>query len=235
MCDSLPPPRRTGVVILAGGMGTRLGCTGAKGCVMLPNGKTLYESLLDGCKGLPVAIFVSPFTRDETARAHPDVPLCMQEEANGNGAVFRSVVESDFFREWDVDSISFLQVDNPLARPFLGMTDLDVVAFRIGADESVGRLYERDGALFCCEYFEAPPPSLRYAYTGIFSASKGMIERAAAFDFPPHTVVKQEKERVEYFVFDAFHMAQSYRVLDVPRERYFSPIKTKLDLKAYKK
>lgn len=88
---------------------------------------------------------------------------------NGHGGVLLGLAASgalDHMRERGIDTISYFQVDNPLARPadplFLGLHELEgarmstkVVAKR-HAGEKVGVIGRIDGAMGCIEYSDLP-------------------------------------------------------------------------------
>ena len=226
--DTFLPPENTGIIILAGGLGTRLGFSGPKGCFPLPNGKTLFETHLDKFGHLPLAVMTSPTNHEETKKALPDIPIFMQKEANGNGYALSYFLESGITFP-GVDSLCIIQVDNPKAMAFRPKCDLDVATFVI-ENEEVGRLCDVNGHLKCVEYTESPPQDLIYANSGNFACSLDFAKRCAGKKLPPHTAVKQGKEKTEYFIFDNFKYASSYQLIVAPKESFFAPIKSPNDV-----
>jgi ADP-heptose:LPS heptosyltransferase len=140
--QALFPVKNVGVVLLAGGLGTRLGFNGPKGLFEI-NGKTLFQLFAEKLpKETPVAIQVSTFNREETVAYFSKnqffgldieffeqemVPYLDEEKKpleilapNGNGNVFRSLCKAalhEKFSRKGIEFISICYIDNPLAKP----------------------------------------------------------------------------------------------------------------------
>ncbi len=132
-----------GVLLLAGGRGTRLGFLGPKGCFEY-KGKSLFEHLLSKIDrpNTLIAIMTSPENHEETERFLKErqwfglnIDLFCQSTAptlskegkwlekmtpSGNGALFSSFQKSGLLEKWKergVVGINVLMIDNPLANP----------------------------------------------------------------------------------------------------------------------
>ncbi len=254
--SEIPPSgKNVGVIIMAAGMGRRLGFAGPKGCVEI-GGKSLYEILLQKVEGR-CAIMTSPATYLETKKfleskgfGHVDLfqERCLprlsepyEESPEGNGAIFSTFYGSPLWEKWnDVTEIRVIPIDNPMAEPLpLGDGDLAVMAFKKkSSDENLGVLLEKDGSLYVCEYSELPEEEKsvwKLAYSGIFSCSKEFFKKAAKADLPWHLVNRNSVKHFEKFVFDAFSLAKIYNIYLKERETAFAPIKTKEDLLYFSK
>jgi len=242
--------RECGVIILAAGMGRRLGFEGAKGLLKVQD-KTLYETLLEKA-GKRVAIMTSPATYEGTKRfleekgfdyvdlfqerSLPRLSDVYEESPEGNGALFSTFYGSPIWEKWsDVDEIRVIPIDNPLAEPlFLGDSELAVMAIeKREGEQNLGSLVDKEGHLFVLEYFEMPDEekeSWKLGYSGIFSCTKDFFEKAAKLEMPWHTVTRNGIKHFEKFVFDAFFLAKTYKIILKKREYAFHPIKTKQDL-----
>ncbi len=242
--------KKVGVIIMAAGMGRRLGFSGPKGCFEI-EGRSLYEILLQKIEG-KCAIMTSPATHLETKnflekkgfggielfqeRCLPRLSQAYEESPEGNGALFSTFYGSPLWEKWrDVEEIRIIPVDNPLAEPLpLGEADLAVVAIeKKFPEENLGILITKDGALHVCEYSELPEEEKnvwKLAYSGIFSCSKDFFEKAAKADLPWHQVSRNHIKHFEKFVFDAFPLAKTYNIYLKERKTAFVPIKTKEDL-----
>ena len=250
---------KIGVIILAGGVGRRLGLNGPKGLVKF-QGETLFERIIKK-SGERVIILTSPMTDQATKEyfgPHSEVdivtegalPFVKGQGASpiGNGGVFAAIVDSPVWKKWeDVTRISVVPVDNPLADPLspnmLGWKE-DLVVCSVKKkrpDESLGTLIEKDGKLSICEYSELPDCERKalnsdgsykwqYGYTGMFTFSKELFEKAAKEDLPFHKVVRSSGVWLEKFIFDAFLLSPNYRVILAERSKCFAPIKTPQDL-----
>ena len=238
---------KKGCVILAGGMGTRLGLKGPKGCLKVWGEQTLFEILLKKTKG-PVAIMTSPLNREATEKfleAHDffgvkGVTLFDQDlkdgAPDGNGKVFKKLCETgicDLWKKQGVDVIGFLPVDNPL-----GSID-DLVRYKEelivrcvkieSPEEKIGRIVERYGTLSIEEYTEMQEKT-ELGYTGQFACTMEFIERVSHYPTVWHQVIKEGQVRFESFIFDVFPYAQSHRLVVSEREKYFAPIKDQKSL-----
>lgn len=245
--------KHTGVIILAAGMGRRLGLTGPKGCLEI-QGESLYEILLKKVTGR-CAIMTSPATYGETKkflerkgfghidlfqeRCLPRLSEVYEESPEGNGALFSTFYGSDLWKKWeDVDEICVLPIDNPLAEPLsAGDVELSIVAIeKRDGEEKLGALMEKEGRIRVCEYMEIPSEektSWSIAYSGMFACKKTFFEKAAKRELPWHLVSRNGVKHFEKFVFDAFPLAHSYQIILKKRELVFAPIKTKEDLVYY--
>jgi len=243
-----PSKKQGGTIILAAGMGRRLGLAGPKGCVEI-EGKSLYEILLRKIDG-HVAIMTSPATHERTkqflqekgfhyvdlfqSRCLPRLTDAYEESPEGNGALFSTFYGSPLWDKWkEVEEIRVIPIDNPLAEPLdCGYAELTVLAIeKRSTEENVGILVEKEKKLYVCEYTEKPPG--RLAYSGIFSCHKSFFERAAKSELPWHRISKNGVEHFEKFAFDAFPAAKSYQIILKERKGVFAPIKTKEDLVDY--
>ncbi len=245
--------KKFGVIIMAAGMGRRLGFKGPKGCFKIGE-ESLYEILLKKSKER-CAIMTSPATYEETKkfleekgfhhvelfqeRSLPRLSQHYEESPEGNGALFSTFYGSDIWDKWkDVDEIRVIPIDNPKAEPLpLGDTDLAVMAIlKKEGEQNLGCLLEKEGRLYVAEYFELPDDEKnrwKLGYSGIFSCSKKFFEKAAKSELPWHTVTRNGVKHFEKFVFDAFFLAKSYKIILKNREEAFAPIKTKDDLLQY--
>ncbi len=242
--------QNVGTIIMAAGMGRRLGFAGPKGCFKV-NGKTLYETLIEKIPG-KVAIMTSPATHIDTKkfleskglhhvdvfqeRCLPRLSMTYEESPEGNGAIFAAFYGSPLWNKWsDVEEIRVLPIDNPLAEPISACgADLAILAVeKINPQESIGVLLESEKKLYVCEYSELPKEGnleSKLGYSGIFSCSKSFFEKAAHTELPWHTVTRNGTKHFERFVFDAFSLAKTYKILLKPRKTAFAPIKTKEDV-----
>lgn len=141
--EQLFPMEQVGAILLAGGLGTRLGFNGPKGLFSI-EGKSLFEWFCKKMpKGRPLAIMTSPLNHEETVAYFKqknffglDIHFFMQEMScflddekkpiemkgpNGNGSVFRSFEKAGLdkvFREKGVDLVTVSYIENLFARPF---------------------------------------------------------------------------------------------------------------------
>ncbi len=193
--------------------------------------------------------------------AAPDAPFLAP---NGHGGLLAALASSgalDHARERGVDTFSYFQVDNPLARPadplFLGLHALrgarmsSKVVQKRDAGEKVGVLGKVDGQLSCIEYSDLPAElrEARDAHGELAFAAGNIalhvLDRAfveeltrGGLQLPWHVakkliptrtsageVVEVDGYKFEAFVFDALSRAGPSVVLEVAREREFSPVK----------
>ncbi len=245
--------KKMGVIILAAGMGRRLGFSGPKGCFPIGE-KSLYEILLEKISGR-CAIMTSPATHKETKaflekkgyvhidlfqeRCLPRLTNHYEESPEGNGALFSAFYGSNLWDKWsDIDEICVLPIDNPLAEPIsLGKEELAVLAIeKQSPEESIGALIDKEGKLYVAEYMEIPieqKERWKLGYSGIFSCSKSFFEKAAKSHLPWHQVTRNEGKHFEKFIFDAFSLANTYKIILKDRKTVFAPIKTKEDVVYY--
>lgn len=164
---------------------------------------------------------------------------------NGNGSVFRRLVEAGIWQKWSesgVERVHVLPIDNPLALPFdyeiFGFherMECEVVlkgAMRRDRNESVGLLVHVEGKPAIVEYSEiSHPPEEGVANLGLYTFSMPFIKRASEVLFPLHRAQKaptgMEKKawKFEEFIFDALPIAASCEALLYPRSSTFAPLK----------
>ncbi|NGX60765.1 MAG: putative uridylyltransferase [Chlamydiae bacterium] len=133
---------------------------------------------------------------------------------NGNGGVFRRLLELRILEKWKqagVEYVQILPIDNPLAFPydceFIGFMERYGceagirAAIRKNPQEKVGVLALRDGKLSVVEYTELPHPqreardedgglTYRLANLGLFCFTLPFIEKAALQTLPLHRAEK---------------------------------------------
>ncbi|MCH9811787.1 UTP--glucose-1-phosphate uridylyltransferase [bacterium] len=245
--------KKVGVVILAGGMGRRLGYHRPKG--LLPIGdQCLFDVLLDKSKGAEkIAILTSPVTFEETKMYAKDRGIDLLEKKvyptlegdgvspEGNGALFDALVYSRFWKEWkELDLISVLAVDNPLANPLdpvLLSTKKELAVIGVERDRkesTLGVLCKKRSSLVVREYFTLGKDGLDgLGYSGNFAATPAFFERVAGKELPFYRVEKKGKVFYERLVIDAFYYAKSFDIIQKNRAECFFPIKEKKDLLSY--
>jgi UDP-N-acetylglucosamine pyrophosphorylase len=259
-CITLPPLKETapskkiGTIILAAGMGRRFGCKGPKGCIKIGD-KSLYEILIEKAQ-MRVAIMTSPATHKETiaflrekgmvhvdvfqSRCFPNEEKEYGESPEGNGAVFEAFYKSGLLDRWsDVDLISVIPIDNPLADPLdkeMSALCEELVVKAIekkSPDENLGSLADHEGKLIVAEYFELPENEKEkwsLGYAGMFMGTREFFYKAAKEELLWHEVKRERARHYEKFAFDAFSIAEKYAVVLGEREKCFAPIKTREDL-----
>jgi ADP-heptose:LPS heptosyltransferase len=246
-------PKKVGVVILAGGMGRRLGHSSPKGLLPI-GGQCLFDILLDKAKGAErVGILTSSVTYMDTKKylGPRDVDLFEKkvyptEEGDGvspegNGALFDALVYSDFWDNWkDLDIISVIAVDNPLADPLdesLISTDkeLSIIGVkREKGDAKLGVLCKKGTNIAVREYFTLGKDGLEgLGYSGSFAATPAFFEKVAHKKLPFYRVTKKDKIFYERLLIDGFVFAKDFDIIEKKREECFFPIKEKRDLSAY--
>lgn len=183
---------------------------------------------------------------------------------NGNGSLYRSFVNSglaDLFRKKDIDAISIIPVENPLANPFDGRmfayhrsekNDVTIKCVeRTEADLSMGVLVENGENIEVAEYTGLSPLEMtargedgllkyRFGNIGQIVLDLSFMIRMASVDLPLHWVKKKmpiEGHVVpvwkgEHYLFDAFAFADRVRALCDIREICYAPLKDLNHLKA---
>lgn len=164
---------------------------------------------------------------------------------NGNGVVFHELVRSRTLEEWEccgVAIITLVQVDNPLCDPFYyGLCaavveghDLAVAAIRrTSISEQVGVFVQAQGKTLVVEYSELPPeldPALFcWANISQFACAPPFVRHVAKQTLPKHVARKsvggKEVCKTEFFIFDCMEYSTSTCLVELPRDRYFSPVK----------
>lgn len=236
-----------GCVILAGGLGTRLGLKGPKGCVKVGEKETLFEILLSKMKG-PVAVMTSPLNRVETEqflKEHhffgiEDLVLFDQDlkegYPDGNGGVFERLWETGIWKEWKkkgITAIGVLPIDNPLGsvEDLFPLHEELVIRCILSRDpsEKIGRVLVEEGRVSVREYTEMATVT-GLGFTGQFGCTMEFVERVS--QLPPlwHQIYKEGKVRFERFIFDVFPHAKTHRLVVSPRDKYFAPVKDQISL-----
>ncbi|MDN3508803.1 MAG: UTP--glucose-1-phosphate uridylyltransferase [Candidatus Neptunochlamydia sp.] len=216
--------------------------------------KTLFHILLQKVKDpkAPIAVMTSPLNHESTLAylkkenffGLENVTLFQQrmerEFPDGNGKAFTYFCQEGLWNQWKEIGIKYLQVlpvDNPLATPFdkeliSANHGVDLVlrgVKRKGPDEKIGVILDGD-KLQVEEYTESTHLNEEMlGNTGIFSCTLDFVKLGTTVSLPLHTVRKKIKgswfSKKEYFIFDLFPYAKSYKVLLSEREKYFAPIK----------
>ena len=133
---------KVGVILLAGGQGTRLGVKGPKGTFSIL-GKSLFERILEKIPtDVPIAVMTSPLNHEETVLFFEKLKHMKREiffftqemlsfldkekkpldafGPDGNGGVFKASASSHLlqkFEEKGIELISIVPIENPLADP----------------------------------------------------------------------------------------------------------------------
>ena len=239
--------KEMGCVILAGGLGTRLGLKGPKGCVKVWGEQTLFEILLKKIKG-PVAIMTSPLNHEATAsflEAHgwfgvKEGILFTQDlkegYPDGNGKVFKKLCETGIWNRWKergVTEVGFIPIDNPCASlEGLSGEGAELVIRCVpleSKEEKIGRVMVAQESVSIGEYTEMEEMT-EFGYTGQFGCTMEFIQRVSLLPTRWHEVIKEGKVRQESFIFDVFPYAESYKLVISKREEYFTPIKDIISL-----
>ncbi|MCB1071533.1 MAG: UTP--glucose-1-phosphate uridylyltransferase [Chlamydiia bacterium] len=216
--------------------------------------KTLFQILFEKVKDpkAPVAVMTSPINH-ETTLAYlkkedffglQNVTLFQQgmegEFPDGNGKAFTYFCQEGLWDQWKEIGIKYLQVlpiDNPLATPFdeellKANQGVDLVlrgVKRKGPDEKMGVILSGN-KLQVEEYTESTHLDEELlGNTGIFSCTLDFVKLGSSVSLPVHVVRKKVQgcwvSKREYFIFDLFPYAKSYKVLLSQREKCFAPIK----------
>ncbi len=247
--------KKIGVIILAGGMGRRLGLIKAKGLLQLGE-KCLYDILLEKASSAKkIGILTSPVTYLETKNycLGKDIDLFCKKvyptesfdgvSPEGNGALFDAVVYSKYWDQWkDLDIISVVAVDNPLANPLdkdliFTKKELSVIGIeRDRKEEKLGVLCTKKGSLAVREYFTLGKEGIEgLGYSGSFAATPKFFEKVSKTKLPFYRVEKKEETFYERLLIDGFIYAESFDVIEKSRKDCFFPIKEKKDLFNYNK
>ncbi len=245
--------KKVGVVILAGGMGRRLGFGSPKG--LLPIGdRCLFDILLTKAKGADkVGILTSPVTYHETKQHFDNSEVDLFEKKvypteqgdgvspEGNGALFDALVYSPKWESWkNLDIISVIAVDNPLADPLdssLIGTDKELSIIGVQREKGetkLGVLCKKGETLAVREYFTLGKGGIEgLGYSGSFAATPAFFEKVAREKLPFYRVTKKDKIFYERLVIDGFVFAKDFDIIEKEREECFFPIKEQKDLSAY--
>jgi|GEM_PF-2603832 len=245
--------KRVGVIILAGGVGRRLGLDKPKGFLELGS-KNLFDILLEKTIGAEkIGILTSPMTYKETATycEGKNIDLFNKKvypteggdgvSPEGNGALFDAVVHSPYWEQWkDLDIISVIPIDNPLADPLdveLISTEKQLAVVGVCRDkkeERMGVLCLDKGALVVREYFTLGTSGMEgLGYSGIFAATPSFFKSVALETLPFYRIKKQNQIFYERLLIDGFKYAKDFEVIEKERKKCFFPIKEKRDLFTY--
>lgn len=235
-------------ILLAGGLGTRLGVKGPKGLFEI-GGKTLFQWFCEKLpKNVPLAVMTSPLNHDETVayfKKNVDLEVYFfQQEMmpmkptgelapNGNGNVFRAFKKAglaELFAKRGIDCVTINYIDNPLNHPFEMTENLEEVAvqciLREESDRSMGVLVEREGKIEVLEYMELDPTQeYKYAYSGQLAFDFSFFCKMGEIDLPIHWVQKGNVWKGEQFIFDCLKYAKKVLPVCVDRNTHYAPIK----------
>jgi len=245
--------KRVGVIILAGGMGRRLGLDKAKGLLTLGE-RCLYDILLEKSKGAEkIGVLTSPLTYTETknycgdkeinlfyAKAYP-TESGDSVSPEGNGSLFDALVHSKHWKQWrQLDLISVIAVDNPLADPLdpeLLSSDRQLTVIGVERDRKeskLGVLCKSGDYLAVREYFTLGKDGLEgLGYSGIFAATPEFFEKVCSKTLPFYRIEKNNEVFFERLLIDGFLFAKDFLVISKKRKDCFFPIKEKADVIAY--
>lgn len=185
---------------------------------------------------------------------HPDgSPFGNARGPDGNGWLFHWFDKAHLFERCaslDVQTLSVIFIDNPLADPFHpemvyqhvknGAESTWAAVRRISPEEKVGLFVEHDGKLEVIEYSELDnvPHAVKKRLT-LANISQFLIECTAAISIkdaslPLHiahkTHEKQPVLKFERFIFDILPLLNHCQIVEIDRTRYFHPIKNQHDL-----
>ena len=178
---------------------------------------------------------------------------------DGNGGVFRRLVESGILKKWEedgVEALCIIMVDNPLMDPLCPalltpiLEGIDVTAGtveRSSAEEQVGLFVEEEGKIRVVEYTEldallreqkdsSGQLLFQWANMSTFGCSLRFVQRAATLSLPLHAAKKTVNGRQvwkgEYFIFDALPAAHTIALVPFDRRQSFAPVKDPVSFKA---
>lgn len=245
--------KRVGVIILAGGMGRRLGFDKAKGLLTLGE-RCLYDILLEKAQGAEkLGLLTSPLTYAETkeycldkkidlfhAKAYP-TESGDSVSPEGNGSLFDALVHSEHWKQWrKLDLISVIAVDNPLANPLdpeLLASDKQLTVIGVERDRQeskLGVLCKSGDLLAVREYFTLGKDGLEgLGYSGSFAATPDFFEKVCLKNLPFYRIEKNNEVFFERLLIDGFLFAKDFLVISKKRKECFFPIKEKADVIAY--
>lgn len=174
---------------------------------------------------------------------------------SGNGCALHHFYQSGIWQQWrsrGVDSLLFIQIDNPLADPFdaelLGYRwrqGRDVVIkaiMRESAEEKVGVIVSKEGRTAVVEYSERIDQKIDleenslYLLANIsnFCFSMDFIQRVASLSLPLHLARKPVDGafawKFEYFIFDVLDYTDQVATIVYPRELCYAPLKNRSGL-----
>ncbi|MCB1115457.1 MAG: UTP--glucose-1-phosphate uridylyltransferase [Chlamydiia bacterium] len=216
--------------------------------------KTLFQIHLEKIKEADsvIAIMTSPLNHEQTRLylegehyfGFKNVSLFQQGMENGypdgNGKAFAYFGDAGLWDVWEKKGIKWVQVipiDNPLATPF----DPELLAEnrsvelvlrgvkRLDKSEKMGVIFQGDH-LEIKEYTEVTEPRQDLlGNTGLFSCTMNFARRSKTIPLSSHIVRKKMNgewiEKKEYFIFDLFPYACSYKVIESDRKKCFAPLK----------
>jgi UDP-N-acetylglucosamine pyrophosphorylase len=265
------PLERCGTIILAGGQGSRLGISGPKGVFEI-NGKSLFASLFEKApkKNWPIAVMTSPLNHQatidffekhdyfgceiyffqQTMRPFLDEnkQAMKVEGPDGNGSLFKAFKSSgllNVFVSQNIEAVTILPVDNPLAHPkdekllvhhLNSCSDFTLKCVKRSHPlEQMGALVQREGRVEITEYLHLDPTlSYQYSYIGIMAMSLSFLGEMGEIELPLHFVKKTFQGRPvfkgEHFLFDVLPYAQKTEALCCEREKWYTPVKSPVSI-----
>ncbi len=211
----------TACIILAGGMGSRLGFSGPKGLFQVLN-KTLFQHHLENIPpSMPIAIMTSPQNGEATKTyfeknaffgrkilffEQTSLPLLDEKYRpvgigpDGNGSLYEGLAKSgilDEFEKAGIRSAFILPIENPLASPFDGA----LLAHHLASGDEVtiqcvDRIQgESMGALAedfsIVEYFDIANDNYLYSYAGQALLSLPFLRKASNATLPLRWIRKK--------------------------------------------
>ncbi|GAX81228.1 hypothetical protein CEUSTIGMA_g8660.t1 [Chlamydomonas eustigma] len=246
---------KAGVLLLAGGQGTRLGSIIPKGCydIGLPSGKSLFQDTLShfeehdyfGLLKEQVHFFQQGFLPCLTVEGKIilETPSRIAKAPDGNGGIYRALQRSGLLNkmcEEGVECLDVYCVDNALARIadplFLGYCHsrgAEVgarVVSKAYPEEKVGVFALRDNRLAVVEYSEIDPAvssSLDPDHPGELLYNWANICMHYFSTSWLHKDGPVQGIKLELFIFDPFPIAEPENValVQVERAAQFAPVK----------
>lgn len=192
--------------------------------------------------------FVNSLKRDVYFFQQEERPLLDEKKKetalmgpNGNGNVFKAFVKAGLDKVFEAKGIKKIivsAIENPLMRGFEpamsslleeGEAVIQCIR-REERDRSMGALEVRRG-IEVVEYTELDPnEKYKYVYSGQIGFNFRFFCKMSDIDLPIHYVCKKMNGKLfwkgEQFIFDALPLAATVQALEVPREKYYAPIKS---------
>ena len=233
---------QVGVIVVAGGIGSRVGGKAPKTCQKIPSyGKSTIRHIADTCDGknVPFAVMISPQTAEYVERELGDISYdtLFQKSKDGvptgHGAVWEVLQESSILENWSdfyVDHVIVCLCDNPsikiLDPLFIGYAacsnaDCCIKVVDREKDDPAGLMFRSsDNQHYVVDYRESDV-EVSYGYTGMQMFPIDIL-RMHTFALPWR---KNSKGNEELHIGD-FMPAMKTDLFKAPREE-FLPIKNK--------